>query len=144
MTSFELDYLHDYFQTRSHPQAPESGLSLSFRDTVQRLSRRLLHPICKVRLLSVTRSAETLQTRLCCLGISPLAGLVRGQTHLAVMWNVTSSLSISFSLKAAEQRALIKDRILKGRVMPSGLQARAHPRGALCPVWAGLGCNGEL
>lgn len=58
MTSFELDYLHDYFQTRSHPQAPESGLSLALQDTVQRLSRRLLHPICKVRLLSVTRSAE--------------------------------------------------------------------------------------
>lgn len=144
MTSFELGYLHDYFQTRSHPQAPESGLSLSFRDTVQCLSCHLPHPICEVRLLSVTRSAEMLQTRLCCLGISPLAGLVRGQTPLAVVWNVTSGLSISFSLKAAEQRALIKDRILKGRVTPSGLQALAHPRGTLCPVWAGLGCNGEL
>ena len=43
------------------------------------------------------------------------------------------------TLTAAEQRALIRDRDPQGEVTPSGLQALARPRGALRPVWAGLG-----
>lgn len=80
------------------PRLLGQGFSLSFRDTAQRLRHGLPHIIYEAGLLSVyARSAEMLQIQLYCLCICPLAGWLRGQTLLAMVWNVAGGLWISFN-----------------------------------------------
>ena len=80
-----------------------------------------------------------LQIQLYCLFICPLAGWVRGQTLLAMVWNVAGVFGSHLTLTQLSGEHSSGTGTVQGRVRPSGLQALAHSRVALSPIWAGVG-----